>query len=57
MLKVILGGIGKDGLRKNFFLGERVFINYNAVMLDCAKIIIGNDVLTDPVLRRETRRG
>lgn len=52
----------------NISLGDRVYSNFNLVILDCAPVTIGNDVLigpnvgiytaghpVDPVLRREGR--
>lgn len=32
----------------NIHLGERVYVNFNLVVLDCAAVTIGNDVLIGP---------
>ena len=33
---------------RNIILGERFFANYNCVILDCAKVTFGDDVLLGP---------
>ena len=33
---------------KNIFIGNNVYINFECIILDCAKITIGNDVLFGP---------
>lgn len=33
---------------ENIFLGDNVYMNFNCVILDCAKITIGNNVLFGP---------
>lgn len=33
---------------KNIFIGNNVYINFGAVLLDCSRITIGNDVLIGP---------
>ena len=57
MLPGIFGSIGEDsfvetGLRVdygfNIRMGKRCFVNFNAVMLDCGPIDIGDDVLIGP---------
>lgn len=57
ILSELLGTIGPQSMIMPFFqcdygyniyLGDRVFINHNCVMLDCATIRIGNGVLIGP---------
>lgn len=57
ILESILGAIGEDveiypsvkfDYGCNIYLGDRVYINFNAVFLDCAEIRIGNDVFIGP---------
>lgn len=33
---------------ENIFLGDNVYMNFNCVILDCAKITIGNNILFGP---------
>lgn len=77
ILKELLGKVGegceiKQPFRcdygSNIYLGDRVFMNYGCVILDCNIVQIGNDSLlapgvqisaayhpTDPLLRREKK--
>lgn len=57
ILESILGSIGEDAdiyptvkfdYGCNIYIGDRVYINFNAIFLDCAEIRIGNDVFIGP---------
>lgn len=57
ILESILGSIGDDvdifpsvkfDYGCNIYIGDRVYINFNAIFLDCAEIRIGNDVFIGP---------
>lgn len=57
ILKELLGSVGnkvyiEPNFRceygKNIFIGNNVYINFECIILDCAKITIGNDVLFGP---------
>jgi len=57
LLKRIFGNIGNGCIVKpnfycdfgfNILLGDNVFLNANVVILDCAKVTIGNDVFIAP---------
>ena len=57
ILRDVLGSIGQDsyvetGLRLDYgfhvHIGRRCYLNFNVVMLDCAPIMIGDDVLIGP---------
>lgn len=57
LLKELFGGIGENvyveptfkcEFGKNIYIGNNVYINFGAVLLDCSKITIGNDVLIGP---------
>ncbi|WP_232374953.1 sugar O-acetyltransferase [Mycolicibacterium mengxianglii] len=56
-LNALLGGIGTDSVirgpitcdyGKNVYIGDRTFINYDCILMDCAEIYIGDDVLIGP---------
>jgi maltose O-acetyltransferase len=53
----LLGGIGTDSVvrgplmcdyGKNVYVGDRTLINYDCILMDCAEIYIGDDVLIGP---------
>ncbi|HTL47124.1 MAG TPA: sugar O-acetyltransferase [Verrucomicrobiae bacterium] len=53
----LFGAMGKDGWLQppffcdygtNIFMGDKVFINFNCVFLDCARITIGSNVFMAP---------
>lgn len=53
----LLGGIGTDSVirapltcdyGKNIYIGDRTLINYDCILMDCAAIHIGDDVLMGP---------
>ncbi|MEG0296902.1 MAG: sugar O-acetyltransferase [Clostridium sp.] len=57
LLKDLLGGIGEKFFVEppfrcdygyNIFIGENFYSNYNLVILDCAKVTIGDNVLIGP---------
>lgn len=57
LLKELFGSIGENvyveptfkcEFGKNIYIGNNVYINFGAVLLDCSKITIGNDVLIGP---------
>lgn len=57
ILKNLFGSIGEDveiypsvkfDYGCNTYIGDRVYINFNAIFLDCAEIRIGNDVFIGP---------
>jgi len=57
LLKELFGSIGKNvyvepnftcEFGKNIFIGNDVYINFGAVILDCSRITIGNNVLIGP---------
>ena len=57
ILKQLLGSVGeqtelhpsiKFDYGCNTFIGDRCYINFNAVFLDCAKIRLGNDIFVGP---------
>ncbi len=57
LLDELFGSVGKDcavkppfqcDYGKNITLGDRVFINYDCVILDVCKVTIGNNVLIGP---------
>lgn len=52
-----LGGVGASPFIEppflcdygsNLFLGDRVYINFGCIILDCARVHIGNDVMIAP---------
>jgi maltose O-acetyltransferase len=56
-LKILFGSIGKDCfIEPDFFadygcnihLGDKVYMNTGCVILDCAKVVLGNQVLMGP---------
>lgn len=60
ILSALLGSIGDDvwieapffcDYGENIFIGDRVFINYNCILLDCNRIAIGNNVLIGPAVQ------
>jgi maltose O-acetyltransferase len=62
-LEQLLGKVGKRvSVRPSFYcdygynieLGDHVFINFNCVFLDCAPIIVGNNVLFAPAVQLYT---
>jgi maltose O-acetyltransferase len=63
LLRELLGKIGdKTTIRAPFYcdygsnieLGDRVFVNFNCVFLDCAPITVGNNVLFGPSVQLYT---
>ena len=57
LLKKLFGSIGENvyvepnfccEFGKNIFIGNDVYINFGAVLLDCSRITIGNNVLVGP---------
>ena len=57
LLKEVLGKIGegteinpdiKLDYGCNIYIGDRCYINFNSVFLDCAEICLGNDVFVGP---------
>ena len=57
VLRELLGGVGSDveivppffcDYGTNIFVGSRVFLNTNCVILDCARVDIGDDVQIGP---------
>lgn len=57
IMKQLLGSVGKEvyiepnfrcEYGKNIFIGDNVYINFECIILDCARITIGNDVLFGP---------
>ncbi len=57
LLKELLGSIGENvyiepnfacEFGKNIYIGNDVYINFGAVLLDCSRITIGNNVLIGP---------
>jgi len=53
----LLGGIGTDSViraplrcdyGKNIYIGDRTLVNYDCILMDCAEIHIGHDVLIGP---------
>lgn len=60
ILTSLLGSIGDDvwieapffcDYGENIAIGNHVFINYNCVLLDCNRIVIGNHVLIGPAVQ------
>lgn len=63
MLKTLFGGVGENcsvgddficGFGCNIYLGDNVSINYRCTLIDCNKIIIGNNVLIAPCVHINT---
>ncbi len=57
LLKELLGSVGKEcaikppfhcDYGKNIYIGDKVFINYECIVLDVCKVTIGNNVLIGP---------
>lgn len=57
LLERLLGKSGKNAFieppfscdyGENIFFGDNVYMNFNCVILDCAKVTIGNNVLLGP---------
>lgn len=57
VLRRLLGGMGENVLISqnfycdygfNIFVGDNFYVNFSCVMLDCARITIGNNVLIGP---------
>jgi maltose O-acetyltransferase len=53
----LLGGIGTDSVIRvplmcdygtNVYIGDRTLVNYDCILMDCAEIHIGDDVLIGP---------
>ena len=60
LLEKLLGGIGELAwinspfqcdYGMNITLGNRVFLNFNCVVLDCGEVRIGNDVFIGPAVQ------
>ncbi|MEL7334262.1 MAG: sugar O-acetyltransferase [Cyanobacteria bacterium J06560_2] len=63
LMRQLLGEIGTDFVIEppfycdygcNIFAGDRLFINYDCAILDCAPVHIGNDVLLGPKVQLYT---
>ncbi|GAA4336350.1 sugar O-acetyltransferase [Mucilaginibacter gynuensis] len=57
ILRKLLGGFGNNvdiqspfycDYGENIYFGENVFVNFNCIMLDCAKITLGDNVFLAP---------
>jgi maltose O-acetyltransferase len=57
LLSELLGGMGEEvyieppfrcDYGKNIYLGDRVYMNFGCIVLDCADVRIGNDVMFAP---------
>jgi maltose O-acetyltransferase len=60
MLRELLGGVGQNpqvvppfycDYGSNIFVGDRFYMNYGGVILDCNTVHIGNDVLCAPYVQ------
>ncbi|HIK19263.1 MAG TPA: sugar O-acetyltransferase [Leptolyngbyaceae cyanobacterium M33_DOE_097] len=60
ILKMLLGSVGESptivppfhcDYGSNIYIGDRFYMNYGGVMLDCNRIQIGNDVLCAPYVQ------
>lgn len=60
ILSDLLGSVGEDvwieapffcDYGENIFIGSHVFMNYNCVLLDCNRIVIGDHVLVGPAVQ------